>query len=129
MLRSAAFASSVVASMPTVLPFTNPASARRCSIQVKTARAFRGRSSDACARWSNDPAAPPATPARETRGAQTVRRTPGNGALSVKAFEIADQQQAEVATRRQTGATFVRVEPSAQLLDEAVEVMLVADLI
>jgi len=37
MLRNAAFASSVVASMPTVFPFTRPASARRCSIQVKTA--------------------------------------------------------------------------------------------
>jgi hypothetical protein len=37
MLRSAAFASRVVASMPTVLPLTNPASAYRCSIQVNTA--------------------------------------------------------------------------------------------
>jgi hypothetical protein len=37
MLRSAAFASSVVASMPTVRPFTKPASARRCSLHVKTA--------------------------------------------------------------------------------------------
>ena len=35
-VRSAAFASSVVASMPTVLPLTRPASASRCSSQVKT---------------------------------------------------------------------------------------------
>lgn len=37
MLRSGAFASSVVASMPTVLPLTRPHCARRSSIQVKTA--------------------------------------------------------------------------------------------
>jgi hypothetical protein len=37
MLRSAALASSVVASMPTVFPLTKPASASRCSIQAKTA--------------------------------------------------------------------------------------------
>ena len=37
MLRNAAFASSVVASMPTVLPRTRPASARCCSTQVNTA--------------------------------------------------------------------------------------------
>ena len=36
-LRSAAFASSVVASMPTVFPFSKPASATRCNTQVKTA--------------------------------------------------------------------------------------------
>jgi hypothetical protein len=36
-LRSAALASSVVASMPTVVPWTRPASASRCNIQVKTA--------------------------------------------------------------------------------------------
>jgi len=36
MLRSAASAS-VVASIPTVLPFTKPAAASRCRIQVKTA--------------------------------------------------------------------------------------------
>ena len=34
MLHSAAFASSVVASMPTVLPSTRPPSARRCSIAM-----------------------------------------------------------------------------------------------
>ncbi len=37
MLRSAAFASSVVASMPTVSPFSKPASATRCNTHVKTA--------------------------------------------------------------------------------------------
>ena len=37
MLRKAAFASSVVASMPTVCPLTNPASASCCRIHVKTA--------------------------------------------------------------------------------------------
>ena len=37
MLRSAALASSVVASMPIVLPFNNPLSATRFSTQEKTA--------------------------------------------------------------------------------------------
>lgn len=38
MLRNAALASRVVASMPIVLPFTKPAVRRHCSTQVKTAR-------------------------------------------------------------------------------------------
>jgi len=38
MLRRAAFASSVVASMPIVFPFTKPAVLRHCRTQVKTAR-------------------------------------------------------------------------------------------
>ena len=37
MLRNGGFASSVVASIPTVLPRTRPASARCCSTQVNTA--------------------------------------------------------------------------------------------
>jgi hypothetical protein len=38
MLRNAALASSIVASMPIVVPLTNPASASRCKTHVKTAR-------------------------------------------------------------------------------------------
>ena len=38
MLRKAAFASSVVASMPIVFPFTRPAVLRHRRIQVNTAR-------------------------------------------------------------------------------------------
>jgi hypothetical protein len=38
MLRIAAFASSVVASMATVFPLSNPASTSRCCTHVKTAR-------------------------------------------------------------------------------------------
>ena len=38
MLRNAALASSVVASMPIVLPLTKPAVPRHCRIQVNTAR-------------------------------------------------------------------------------------------
>ena len=37
MLRNAAFASSVVASIPTVLPRSKPAPASCCNTQVKTA--------------------------------------------------------------------------------------------
>ena len=45
MLRNAAFASSVVASIPTVLPRTRPASASCCNTQVNTAWCASRRSS------------------------------------------------------------------------------------
>ena len=49
--------------------------------------------------------------------------------LGVQAFEIADQHQAKVATRRQARPALRGVEPLAQILDEAVEVLLVENLI
>jgi len=57
------------------------------------------------------------------------RGTPRNGTLGVQAFEIADQQQAEVAARRQARSALVGIEPFAQTLDELVEVVLVENLI
>jgi hypothetical protein len=42
-----------------------------------------------------------------------VRRTPRNGALGIQTFEVADQQQAGVAARRQTRSAVVRVESLA----------------
>jgi hypothetical protein len=54
---------------------------------------------------------------------------PRNRALGVQAFEIADQQQPEVAARWQAGSALDSVEPLAQTLDEAVEVVLVEHLI
>jgi hypothetical protein len=54
-----------------------------------------------------------------------ICRTPRNRALGVQAFEIANEQQAEVAARRQPRSALVRIELGAQLLDEAVEVVLV----
>jgi hypothetical protein len=58
-----------------------------------------------------------------------IRGTPRNGTLGVQAFEIADQQQAEVAARRQARSALVGIEPFAQTLDELVEVVLVENLI
>ena len=58
-----------------------------------------------------------------------IRGTPRNGALGVQAFEIADEQQAEVVSRRQARSTLVRIEPLAQTFDESVEIVLVEDLI
>ena len=58
-----------------------------------------------------------------------IRGTPRNGTLGVQAFEIADQQQAEVAARRQARSALVRVEPLAQSFNEVVEVVLVENLI
>jgi hypothetical protein len=45
------------------------------------------------------------------------------------AFEIADQQQAEVASRRPARSALVRVESLAQTLNESVEVVLIKNLI
>jgi hypothetical protein len=58
-----------------------------------------------------------------------IGRPPRDRALGVQAFEIADEQQPEVAARRQSWPAIIRVEPLAQALDEAVEVVLVEDLI
>jgi hypothetical protein len=73
MLRSAALASSVVASMPTVLPLTSPHPPTAAASTGTRPGAFRHRSGDACARSSNDPAARLAAPTRETRAAQRNR--------------------------------------------------------
>ncbi len=58
-----------------------------------------------------------------------IGRAPRDRALGIQAFEIADQQQPEVAAGRQAGSALVGVEPRAQTLGEAVEVVLVENLI
>ena len=58
-----------------------------------------------------------------------IRGTPRNGALGIQAFEIADQQQAEVAARRQARSALVRIESLAQSFDISVEVVLIENLI
>jgi hypothetical protein len=55
--------------------------------------------------------------------------TPRSGALGAQAFEVPNQQQPEIATRRQPGAAVVGTEPLAQALDEAVEVVLIENLV
>jgi hypothetical protein len=56
--------------------------------------------------------------------------TPCDGAPRIRAFEVADQQQTEIAPRRQArAADLVSVEALTQSLDVAVKVMLVENLI
>ena len=59
-----------------------------------------------------------------------IRGTPRDRAFSVQAFEVADQQQPEVASGLQTRrAGLLGVESLAQALDLAVEVVLIENLI
>jgi hypothetical protein len=54
---------------------------------------------------------------------------PGDRTFRVQAFEVTDQQQPEVAARRQPWAALVRVESLAESFDVAIEVVPVEDLI
>src|SRR5258705_5022348 len=58
-----------------------------------------------------------------------IRRAQRNRPLGVQAFEIPDQQEAEVAAWRQSGSPLVRVESLAEAFDVPVEVVGVEDLI
>ena len=58
-----------------------------------------------------------------------IRSTPRNRALSVQTFEVANQQQSEVTSWRQSWPARLSVESVAQAFDEAVEVVLIEDLI
>jgi hypothetical protein len=58
-----------------------------------------------------------------------IGRPPRDRALSVQAFEIADQQQPEVAPRRQPWSAVIRGKPLAQPFDVPVEIMLIENLI
>jgi hypothetical protein len=49
--------------------------------------------------------------------------------VGIQAFEIPDQQQAEIAARRQPWPALVRIEALAESFDVPVEVVLVEDLI
>ena len=102
MLRNAALASSVVASMPIVLPLTNPASASRSSTQRE----------DGAMRLQIDQPARPGDRRVIRRGlrqrqaekiahGQRIGRAPRDPALRVDALEVADQQQPEVQPGRQ----------------------------
>jgi hypothetical protein len=104
MLRSAALAYSVVASMPTVLPVTNPASAplqhpcehRLVRLEIDRAtRAGNRRMIRRCVRQHQP---------EELAQRKRVGRTPRDGALRVQPFEVPDQQQPDVAARRETRA-------------------------
>jgi hypothetical protein len=119
MLRNAALASSVVASMPIVFPFTKPAVPRHCSTQVNTARcvsrAIRRRVRE-IVEWSG--ASPSQADAEEIPRRQRIGRTPVDAALRVNNFEVPDQPQPEVSAGRQARATHrLSVEAGALAFD------------
>ena len=124
MLRSAAFASNVVASMPTVLPFDqarvreplqHPREDRLVRLEIDQAARARNRRMIRRRLRQHQP--------EKLAQRKRIRRTPRDRALGVQAFEVADQQQPEVASRRQTRtADLVSVESLTERLDVAVEV-------
>ena len=99
MLRIAAFASSVVASMPTVLPRTSPASASRSNTHVKTdtcvSTSISRRVRDNV-EWSG---AASSRPGPETTADSANRPPATRSPLGRQPFEIADDQQTEIPAR------------------------------
>ena len=130
MLRKAALASSVVASIPIVLPLMRSAVASTWSIHVKTARYVsrsirrRVREMVECSGGaSSRPSPKNPRSARES----AVRH---DAALRIDPLEITDQQQAEVRARRQTrAADRSGVERRTLRFDERVEGVRVEHLI
>ena len=130
MVRRAALASSVVASMPTVFPLTDPTSASLCRIPVEHGLVSFEIDQATCARDRRmvrrrlRPRQPEKLAQRKRIGC-----SPCDRALRVQTFEIPDQQQPEVAPRQQPRPAVVRVTRVAQALDVSVEVVPVEDLI
>lgn len=60
---------------------------------------------------------------------QRIRRPPRDAALGVHAFEVADEQQAEIQTRQQAGPPQLRVKLRALRFHEDVEVVRVEHLV
>ena len=124
MLRSAAFATSVVASMPTVFPLhqtrlgqslQHPGEDRLVCLEIDQApraenrrmigRRLRRRQSEKLAQGKR------------------IDRPPRDRALGVQPFEVADQQHPKVAPRRQPWPSHVRIELLAEPFNEPVEVI------
>ncbi len=105
MLRNAPVASSVVASMPRVLPLTKPASASRCDTHVKTtwcvSKSTRRRVRDTGRMVRRSLVQ---RDVEKLKQAQRVGRPPRDHLFRVQVFEVAEQQP-EVASRRQTRPT------------------------
>jgi hypothetical protein len=65
---------------------------------------------------------------QESTNRQRVCGAPRDAALGVQAFDVADQQHAEVAARREPGAAHARrVEAAARVLDVAIEARRIED--
>ena len=122
MLRNAAFASSVVASVPTVLPRTRLGSASCCSTHVNTASwtsTLSSRRVREIVEWSARRRQRHHT--QERPQAQRIGRPPRDRPFRVQTFEILDEQQPELAARRQARPPHPRIERGAQLLNEGIE--------
>ena len=124
MLRIAALASSVVASIATVLPLSKP-DLDQPLLHPGEHRPMRlhDRSGAASAKSSSDRAAASCSARpHETADRQRIGRPPRDAALRVDAFEVADQQQPEIPARRQTRPAHDRgVELATLVFDEPVE--------
>ena len=60
---------------------------------------------------------------------ERIGGTPRNRALGIETFKVPDQEQAEVAARRQPRSACVRVESLAESLDVLIEIVSFKDLI
>src|SRR3984893_6811826 len=127
MLRIAALASSVVASIATVFPLSNPASTRRCCTQVNTTRCVSrsiSRRVREIVEWSGTRFVQ--GDAEEAADRQRIRGAPRDAAFRIDAFKVANQQQTEIDPRRQTGPPHGPVvERLTEALDERIEVVVV----
>jgi hypothetical protein len=123
MARSAALASIVEASTPMRSPFHQAALGQAPQHPVEDRIVRLERQSRACAAQPGMVRHPLAlAQAEELAQRQAVGAAPFQPALAVDAFEVADQQHAEVAPRRQRWpSTPLRVVRRAQPLHEAVE--------
>ena len=124
MLRNAAFASSVVASTPIVLPFTKPAVLRHCNTQVKRARCV-SRSIKPRVRemveWSGGACSRP-TPRKSRKAKESAARHAMPRSESIPSKY---QQQPEVHAWRQARPSHdFRIAWLTLTFDEIVEVVL-----
>ena len=65
---------------------------------------------------------------QEAAERERIGRAPGDAAFCVEAFEVTDQQQPEVAPRRQARPTHDRcVEAATEVFDEPIEIVGIED--
>ena len=104
MLRRAALALSVVASLPMVLPLIRSAVINTCRIHVKTARCVSTSISWRVREIVESSGALRQGPAQKAAERKGIGGAPRAPTLGIDAFEVANQQQPELRPRRQTRA-------------------------
>src|SRR6516162_1586286 len=126
MLRSAAFASSVVASTPTVLPLTNPALESRSTTQVNTARCVSmsiSRRVLEIVEWVRRPLLQ--FQPQKRPHAKQICRPPGHPPFRLDLFEVSQHQESKIPSRRQTPTSHRgRVKCRTQLFNVVVKTVL-----